>query len=313
YWCPKFSPFLSLNLHYIVGLPVTKRTFRLSESMPLMSTESLYWSNLADDHPTNVQTVFDYLVHCGQTLTMTEWWLCNTAYDLEPAVFSFLPKILPIGPLFTRYNRNYVTTSFWEEDVSCMSWLDQQPRGSVVYVAFGSFSLLDEKQFNELAFALELTSRPYLWVVRQDSIIINKNVSCKNDEFKGSRGKIVEWAPQQKVLSHPSVACFISHCGWNSTIEGLSNGIPFLCWPYFTDQIYDKMYVCDELRVGLGFDSDENGLISRVEIKAKVDKLLGDENIRLRSLELKKKIESNIEQGGRSSDNLNKFIKWLKE
>ncbi|RYR32987.1 hypothetical protein Ahy_A10g047515 isoform A [Arachis hypogaea] len=289
------------------GLPVTKRTFRLSESMALMSTETLYWSNTASD-PINAKTLFDYITHCGQALTMSHWWLCNTAYDLEPAVFSFLPKILPIGPLLRTYNTNYITTSFWEEDSSCMSWLDQQPHASVVYAAFGSFALFDETQFRELAFGLELTKRPFLWVVRQDSVH-NKNGSYKH-EFEGSKGKIVEWGPQQKILSHPSIACFISHCGWNSTIEGLSNGVPFLCWPYFSDQVYDKMYICDELKVGLGFDSDENGLISREEIKAKVDKLLADENIRLRSRVLKKKIENNIQQGGGSSQNLNKFINY---
>ena len=95
---------------------------------------------------------------------------------------------------------------------------------------------------------------------------------------KGQNGKIVEWAPKQKVLSHPALACFISHCGWNSTIEGLSSGVPFLCWPYFADQIYNKTYICDEWKVGLGLNSDESGLVSRWEIQNKLDKLLGDEN-----------------------------------
>nr|GEZ75554.1 putative UDP-glucuronosyl/UDP-glucosyltransferase [Tanacetum cinerariifolium] len=63
----------------------------------------------------------------------------------------------------------------------------------------------------------------------------------------GSRGKIVSWAPQQEVLNHPSagkIACFMSHCGWNSTMEGVSNGVPFLCWPYFFDQFLDATYIC---------------------------------------------------------------------
>ncbi|CAA2997187.1 UDP-glycosyltransferase 83A1-like, partial [Olea europaea subsp. europaea] len=38
-----------------------------------------------------------------------------------------------------------------------------------------------------------------------------------------NRGLMVSWAPQQKVLSHPSVACFLSHRCWNSTVEGVSN------------------------------------------------------------------------------------------
>ncbi|KAJ1381933.1 UDP-glucuronosyl/UDP-glucosyltransferase [Sesbania bispinosa] len=200
---------------------------------------------------------------------------------------------------------------FWKEDLSCISWLDQQPHHSVLYVAFGSLALFDQKQFNELALGLDLTNRPFLWVVRQDPNCTNK-MEFPN-EFLGRKGKIIGWAPQQKVLSHPAIACFVSHCGWNSTMEGLSNGVPFLCWPYFSDQIYDKIYICDELKVGLGFDSDENGLVSCWEIKKKVDQLLGDENIRSRSLELKEKVMRNIVEGGRSSENLNRFFKWLKE
>ncbi|KAK6117420.1 hypothetical protein DH2020_048829 [Rehmannia glutinosa] len=84
-------------------------------------------------------------------------------------------------------------------------------------------------QFEELALGLELTNRPFLWVVRQD-------IAADMDEaypkgFKDSvhnRGRMVSWAPQQQVLSHPSVACFVSHCGWNSAIEGVSNGVPFV-------------------------------------------------------------------------------------
>ena len=99
-----------------------------------------------------------------------------------------------------------------------MSWLDQQPHGSVLYVAFGSFTHFDQNQFNELALGLDLTNRPFLWVVRQDNKRVYPN------EFLGSKGKIVGWAPQQKVLNHPAIACFLTHCGWNSTMEGLSKG-----------------------------------------------------------------------------------------
>ncbi|KAB5516448.1 hypothetical protein DKX38_027096 [Salix brachista] len=76
-----------------------------------------------------------------------------------------------------------------------------------------------------------------LWVVRPDiTEEINEAYSEGFQERVAARGKIVGWAPQQKVLSHPSVSCFLSHCGWNSTMEGVSNGMPFLCWPYFADQ-----------------------------------------------------------------------------
>ncbi|OMO75763.1 UDP-glucuronosyl/UDP-glucosyltransferase [Corchorus olitorius] len=89
--------------------------------------------------------------------------------------------------------------SFWPEDEICQKWLDQQPPGSVIYVAFGSFT--------ELALGLELSNRPFLWVVRPD---ITKGI--ESDElypkgFKervGSRGKMVgNWAPQRDQYISP--------------------------------------------------------------------------------------------------------------
>ncbi|KAL9276102.1 hypothetical protein ACSQ67_026354 [Phaseolus vulgaris] len=177
-------------------------------------------------------------------LHLTQWWLCNTTHELEPETFLFLPKIIPIGPLLKSndndHNKSAATKSmgqFWKEDQSCMSWLDEQADGSVLYVAFGNITLFDQNQFNELALGLDLTNRPFLWVIRED------NKMAYPHEFQGHKGKIVNWAPQQKVLSHPAIACFVTHCGWNSTTEGLSNGVPFLCWPYFGDQLYNKAHI----------------------------------------------------------------------
>ncbi|KAF5957554.1 hypothetical protein HYC85_004779 [Camellia sinensis] len=98
---------------------------------------------------------------------------------------------------------------------------------------------------------------------------------------------MVGWAPQQKVLGHPSVACFLSHCGWNSTMVGLSNGIPFLCWPYFAYQFLNQNYICDVWKVGLRFNHDESGIIKQEEIKDKVEQLLSNKTIKARALDLK--------------------------
>ncbi|MED6110910.1 hypothetical protein PIB30_047326 [Stylosanthes scabra] len=296
------------------GLPMTRKTFQLSPSFPAMDTDSIWWAKIFV--PGSANEVFNFVVHCMPHLELAEWWLCHTTTDLEPEALSYLPKLLPIGPLLRSYDHDEGVTErslgqLWKKDLSCINWLDQQPHASVIYVAFGSTTLFDNKQFTELALGLELTNRPFLWVVRQDSDCNNK-MPLPN-EFKGNQGKIVKWAPQQKVLSHPAIACFVSHCGWNSTIEGLSNGVPFLCWPYIVDQFFDKQYICDVLKVGLGFDSDENGLISHEEIKDKVDKVLSDENMRSRAHVLKEKLLNNLKDGGTSSENLNKFINWLKE
>ncbi|KAG6656952.1 UDP-glycosyltransferase 83A1-like [Carya illinoinensis] len=256
--------------------------------------------------------MFEYMARNLKAMKKTEWWLCNSAYELEPDEFAKVPRLLPIGPIQTEISGSS-RAQFFQEDSSCLEWLDQQPPCSVIYVAFGSIVTFEPTQFQELALGLDLTNRPFLWAVRPN--IINSSSCAFPDEFKGTRGKIITWAPQPRVLNHPSIACFLSHCGWTSTIEGLSNAVPFLCWPFVADQITNKKCICDVWKVGVGiFDPDDNhGIIPRSEIKKKVDLLLGDDNIRARSSQLRDTVLSTTAEGGRSSKNLNNFLNWLRE
>ncbi|KAK7273336.1 hypothetical protein RIF29_14385 [Crotalaria pallida] len=282
------------------GHPTKKQEFQLSADLPKMNTADLPWLSLGKSFFT------DQLVPELETMMkLGEWWLCNSSYDLEPGAFSISERLLPIGPLMIENESNQ--SSFWEEDTTCIDWLDHQTPQSVIYVSFGSLAVMDPNQFKELALGLDLINKPFLWVVRPG----NDNIAYP-DEFQGAKGKIVGWAPQKKVLSHPAVSCFISHCGWNSTIEGVCSGVPFLCWPFFSDQFLDKSYVCDVWKVGLGLEKDEHGLITKEEIRKKVEQLLGDENIKARSSKLKEIAISNMEEVACSSKNLEKFIKWAK-
>ncbi|KAK7295449.1 hypothetical protein RJT34_18358 [Clitoria ternatea] len=283
------------------GRPTKKQEIQLSPDIPMMDTENFPWRGFN-------KTFFEHLEREMQTLELGDWWLCNTTKDLEPGAFSISPKFLPIGPLMSNESNN---SSFWQEDTACLQWLDQQPPQSVVYVAFGSLAIMEQNQFQELALALDLLNKPFLWVVRPSNDNKGNNNAYPHD-FVGSKGKIVGWAPQKKILNHPSIACFISHCGWNSTLEGVCSGVPFLCWPFFTDQFLDTSYICDVWKIGLGLDKDENGLISRGEIRKKVEKLVGNEEVKARSLKLKEKTLNSVGEGGQSSKNLNMFINWAK-
>ncbi|XP_031268502.1 UDP-glycosyltransferase 83A1-like [Pistacia vera] len=194
-----------------------------------------------------------------------------------------------------------------------LKWLDQQQPQSVIYVAFGSTTLLDRTQFQELGMALELSNRPFLLVVRPD--ITDKINDAYQKGFQdriATRGHIVSWAPQQKVLAHPSIACFISHCGWNSTMEGISNGVPFLCWPYFGDQMHNENYICNIWRIGLGLSKDESGIITREEIKTKLEELLDNSKYKANVLDLKERVLNSIKEGGSSYNNFKNFVEWLK-
>lgn len=238
-----------------------------------------------------------------------DWILCNSSHELEPGALKLVPRCVPIGPLLASNRLGQSAGNFWTEDSASLSWLDQQPPNSIIYVAFGSSTFLDETQFKELALGLEFTNRPFLWVVRQD---LTQNTRAYPEGFEErirNRGKIVGWVPQQMVLSHPSVACFLSHCGWNSTLESVSNGVPLLCWPYYADQFLNEAYISDFWKVGLGLEKDEGGMITREEISKKVEILLSDEGYKNRAMNLQSKAVSS----GRSQKNFSDFVDWIKK
>ena len=279
--------------------------------MPVMDTANFAWACLRDF--TTQKIIFDVMVKTIETVKVEDWIVSNSAYELEPGAFSFAPNIIPIGPRLASNRLGDQQGYFWPEDSTCLKWLDQQPPNSVVYIAFGSFTVFDQTQFQELALGLELSNRPFLWVVRPDITVETNDAYPEGfQERVANRGQIVGWAPQQKVLSHPSVLCFLSHCGWNSTMEGVSNGVPFLCWPYFADQFLNETYICDVWKVGLKLDKNQSGIVTGEEIKNKVEKVVGDEKFKARALELKRLAMQNVGEGGCSSNNFKNFVEWMK-
>ncbi|XP_059067622.1 UDP-glycosyltransferase 708G2-like [Cryptomeria japonica] len=117
-----------------------------------------------------------------------------------------------------------------------------------------------------------------------------------------------------RVLSHPSVRGFLTHCGWNSCLESMSMGIPMLGWPYFCDQFLDCRFCKDVWKIGIdleGVDVDENVVVTREEIEKGVRRLMEGpkaRELRKRGMELKEAAFKAVAQGGSSFTNLNRFI-----
>ncbi|KAL6876452.1 hypothetical protein ACP4OV_013024 [Aristida adscensionis] len=252
-------------------------------------------------------------------LAMADQLLCNTVAELEEGVLSQHPDILPVGPLPTGLRRGKPVGNFWPEDGSCLPWLDAQPDRSVVYVAFGSIAVLDRRQFRELARGLELSGRPFLWVVRPGLITAaaaNDDDNTSFTEFLAGvegRGKIVSWSPQHRVLAHRAVACFVTHCGWNSVMEGIRNGLPLLTWPYFADQFVNESYVCDVWKTGLRMDKDADGVVTGMHIASRLQEVLGNTEITSRASKLQEVASRSVtEDDGTSFNNLTALIKGMK-
>ncbi|KAJ0457474.1 putative trans-zeatin O-beta-D-glucosyltransferase [Helianthus annuus] len=295
------------------GVPLKDQMVQLSASMPLMDPANFVWACVGDS-VTN-QIIFEYLIlEVKKAAEAADHIICNSTMELETGAFTLFPKMLPIGPLLATNRSTRQVGHFWNEDTTCLTWLDQQPVGSVIYVAFGSFTIFDQHQFEELALALEDTNKPFLWVVRPGpSGSMDYIFPSGYLDRIGTRGKLVSWAPQQEVLNHPSVACFMSHCGWNSTMEGVSNGVPFVCWPYFADQFFNKTYICDIWKTGLGLNKDETGIVTRGEITSKLEQLLSNIMIKENALSWQEKVMDCVGAGHSLNQNLNKFIDWVRE
>ncbi|AQK48640.1 benzoxazinone synthesis8 [Zea mays] len=113
------------------------------------------------------------------------------------------------------------------------------------------------------------------------------------DRVRG-RGVVVSWAPQEEVLAHPAVGGFFTHCGWNSTVEAVSEGVPMICHG-------NARYVCHVWKVGTEVAGDQ---LERGEIKAAIDRLMGGseegEGIRKRMNELKIAADKGIDESAGS-------------
>ncbi|KAI5082075.1 hypothetical protein GOP47_0001818 [Adiantum capillus-veneris] len=208
----------------------------------------------------------------------------NSFEELEAPTFKALSEgfrlpVYGIGPLVEPLGKE---TSLWKEDEGCIAWLDKQPSLSVLYISFGSITILSQSQFDEIMAALIASAQRFLWVFRPDlvkGVTSNSGSSAFDvimDQCNG-RGCVVEWAPQLRVLAHPSVGGFLTHCGWNSVLEAIAHGMPMLCWPYFSDQTLDAKYVVEEWKIGLQLNEASNGLVERGEIE-KVMKALMEGN-----------------------------------
>ncbi|WVZ79549.1 hypothetical protein U9M48_027114 [Paspalum notatum var. saurae] len=157
-----------------------------------------------------------------------------------------------------------------------MEWLDTNPARSVVYVSFGSVLSVSKRQEVEMKRGLEATGRPYLWVARKAADEGASPDSSTSSAGNGARGPVVEWCDQVRVLSHPAVGCFVTHCGWNSTLESVTRGVPMVAVPHWTDQPTVAWLV--EARMGAGVRArvDSEGVVERGELQRCVEMVMGD-------------------------------------
>ncbi|KAA0025949.1 UDP-glycosyltransferase 76E2-like [Cucumis melo var. makuwa] len=282
--------------------PVAGFPFLRIKDMPLFSSQK------------HTRKVLTCIFNGTKTASAIIW---NSLWCLEHALFEkiedeTLVPVFPVGPL-QKYSSNF-STDVLSEEQSCMAWLDKQAQSSVVYVSTGSVITMSKDELLEMAWGLANSDQPFLWVVRDCLVNGSDGVEQLPREFHEStrsRCRIASWLPQQKVLAHRSIGCFLTHNGWNSTIESIAEGVPMLCWPRVGDQRVNARFVSHVWRVGLQLEDR----LLREEIDRAIRTLFVDEEgiqIQKRAKELKKKVEISLRQGGASSDSLGRLVKYIR-
>ncbi|CAL0302901.1 unnamed protein product [Lupinus luteus] len=261
-------------------------------------------------------------------ITIADGILLNSFLEMEPDTLKALEENLngkmsfyPLGPITQK------GSTIEENGSECLRWLDNQPPSSVIYVSFGSGGTLTQDQLNELALGLELSDQKFLWVLRSPSNSASAAyLGPQNDdplkylpngflERTKDKGLVVpSWVPQIQVLGHSSIGGFLSHCGWNSILESMQEGVPLITWPLFAEQRMNAVMLTNGLKVALRPKVNENGIVEKEEI-SKVIKCLMEgvegKEIRTRMNGLKDAAANAIKEDGSSRHTMSKLAtKW---
>nr|GMD58838.1 anthocyanidin 3-O-glucosyltransferase 5-like [Ipomoea batatas] len=212
----------------------------------------------------------------GGGFSMADGILMNTWEDIDPVSLKALRENETLTKLLRRspvYAVGPLTRNIEERDSDGMirQWLDKQPRESVLYVSFGSGGTLSGEQITELAWGIELSQQRFIWVAL--------------------------------ILKHQSTGGFLSHCGWNSTLESIKNGVPIIVWPLYTEQRQNATLLT-ELGVAIRPKKlPTKGIVGREEVKTLVKTMLQSnegKEMRERVVKLRMSSEKAISIGGSS-------------
>uniref|UniRef100_A0ACD5VV40 Uncharacterized protein n=1 Tax=Avena sativa TaxID=4498 RepID=A0ACD5VV40_AVESA len=241
--------------------------------------------------------------------------LANTFDAMEPDAVATLRQhgvhVVPIGPVLSFLDAAPASTNnnndlFSQDGKGYLEWLDAQEAASVVYISFGSMSSMSKRQIAEVSRGMADSGRPFLWVLRKD----NRGEVDGDDLCAGAGGggMVVEWCDQGKVLSHPAVGCFVTHCGWNSTLESVSCGVPVVGVPQWTDQGTNAWLVERQLGTGVrAAVSEKDGVLEADELRRCIG-FATSEMVRTKAALWREKARAAAAVGGSSERNLRAFV-----
>ena len=266
------------------------------------------------------------LLHHTQRFRETKGIIVNTFVELEShAINSFSgdtsPPIYPIGPIL---NTEVESSEVQQQAIEIMNWLNDQPPSSVVFLCFGSMGSFNGEQVREIAHGLEGSGCRFLWSLRQPPpkgkmeypIEYGNKEEVLPEGFLDRTtkiGKVIGWAPQVAVLAHPAVGGFVSHCGWNSTLESLWYGVPTATCPMYAEQQLNAFQMVKDLELAveikIDYDKDKGYIVSSQDIEKGLRQLMdADSEVRKKRQKMQEKSRKAMMDGGSSYSYLGYFI-----
>ncbi|KAE9607290.1 hypothetical protein Lal_00025983 [Lupinus albus] len=258
--------------------------------------------------------------------------IVNSFYELEKDYADYYTKVIgrrawSIGPLSLSNNgkeqSKYRGKEASIDEHEWKKWLDTKEANSVVYVSFGSIAEFSDSHMKEIAMGLEASGKSFIWVVKKSKKDGDAWLPEGFEKRIEGKGLIIRgWAPQVLILEHEAIGAFMSHCGWNSTLEGVAAGVPFITWPVAAEQFYNEKLVVDVLKTGVSVGVKRWCLFSNVDDSVKWDtveksvrKILGKEEeaeeMRKKAKLLSRLAKKAVEEGGSSDLELDAFIAEL--
>lgn len=257
-------------------------------------------------------------------LEKADWVFCNTFEKLEGQAAKAVSDLWTgklIGPMVPsafldgriKGDKGYGASLWNPLGGETIEWLDTKPRESVVYVSFGSMVSLTAEEMEEIGLGLKCSNLDFIWVVRESQI---EKLPSDFSHSTKEKGLIVTWCNQLEILAHPAIGCFVTHCGWNSTLEGLSLGVPMIGVPKWADQLTDAKFIEEIWGVGVRAKENEKGIVRREELISCLKQVMeeGERRLEIRRNASKWKdlAKEAISEGGSSDKCINEFVERLK-
>ncbi|XP_022941908.1 anthocyanidin 3-O-glucosyltransferase 5-like isoform X1 [Cucurbita moschata] len=330
--------FLALTIYaQVLDKQIVGQYVDQKEPLQIPGCEPVRPCDVVDPMLDRTESQYYEYVKMGRAIASSHGVLVNSWDELQGRTLasfkdrSLLGRVMnapvySIGPIVRHFGSGKDGSS------ELFNWLRKQPGKSVIYVSFGSGGTLSFEQMTEMAHGLELSRQRFVWVVRPPTVRSDAMFFTTGDgsedqsearylpegflERTSEVGFLVSmWAEQTAVLGSPAVGGFFTHGGWNSSLEGITKGVPMIVWPLYAEQRMNATMLADEMGVAVRpKELPGNAVIGREEIAAMVRKIMAEEDeegraIRAKAMELQRSAEKACAQGGSSYENFARVVK----